>query len=264
MKWHWVILQFTPNSDIIILYIFRVLFWHLQSWLPTIREVSPQTSNRRPTDRSIDQEIGWVGKSITPVSVICSIEEKILKYQIIRKITWSSISLFLLKGFSLISSDPFLFIIKSIEFHLELWQFRFLSSYFFSMLKMNLNYSCRCLKFGKPVLCRHQFHQCEDSKPIASLCKRDCELFKQQHCRDELLLISKMGSSSWINMYIPDCSQLSDNNDRCVPIPTEKPEPGMTRADKLYIGSQYAFHNNHQEINFFWWMFILFIPISES
>ena len=83
----------------------------------------------------------------------------------------------------------------------------------------------RCMDFGRPVLCHHQFHQCEGNQPIASLCKRDCELFKYKYCRDELRLIRKM-SSEWLKMYIPECSLLSDDNDKCVPISTALVQPG--------------------------------------
>lgn len=83
------------------------------------------------------------------------------------------------------------------------------SSFFFTF---------RCLEFGRPVLCYHQLKQCDTIRklPIPTLCKRDCELFKESYCKDELSMINT--TTGLLSLYIPDCNQLSNDNANCIPV----------------------------------------------
>ena len=76
----------------------------------------------------------------------------------------------------------------------------------------------RCLQFGQPVLCYHKFKKCDPvrKKPILTLCKKDCKLFKEVYCRDELSMINT--DKGFLSLYIPDCDLLSDDNTNCISI----------------------------------------------
>ena len=81
-----------------------------------------------------------------------------------------------------------------------------------------LTFWYRCIEFGRPVLCYNTFFRCQNAsgRRTHSLCKRDCELFKNVYCKKELEMIAM--EKGILSLYIPQCDELPHSDELCISI----------------------------------------------